>query len=121
MKTLTNDMHTSITPAKALKLLKALNKRFINNPKINRNLLQQINETSDGQHAFAVILSSIDDDFVQNVADINVRRTVRAILERSPILNNLIESESFGIAGGMHDIASGEVLFLEDTFSTNLR
>ncbi len=53
-------MQDKISPAMALELLKEGNKRFISNLKINRNLLQQANETSDGQHPFAVILSCID-------------------------------------------------------------
>ena len=60
MKTQTKEMQAAITPAKALELLIEGNKRFVNNLKINRNLLQQANETSDGQHPFAVILSCID-------------------------------------------------------------
>ena len=60
MKTLTKEMQAAITPAMALDLLKEGNKRFINNLKVNRNLLQQVNETSDSQHPFAVILSCID-------------------------------------------------------------
>ena len=60
MKTLTKEMQSAITPARALELLKEGNKRFVNNLKVNRNLLQQANETSDGQHPFAVILSCID-------------------------------------------------------------
>lgn len=60
MKTLTKEMQDAITPIQALELLKEGNKRFINNLKVNRNLLQQANETSDGQHPFAVILSCID-------------------------------------------------------------
>ena len=60
MKTLTKEMQASITPTMALELLKEGNKRFVNNLKVNRNLLQQANETSDGQHPFAVILSCID-------------------------------------------------------------
>ena len=60
MKTLTKEMQNAITPKIALDLLKEGNKRFVNNLKINRNLLQQANETSDGQHPFAVILSCID-------------------------------------------------------------
>jgi carbonic anhydrase len=60
MKTLTKEMQNAISPKMALDLLKEGNKRFINNLKINRNLLQQANETSDGQHPFAVILSCID-------------------------------------------------------------
>ena len=53
-------MQSAITPTMALNLLKDGNKRFVNNLKINRNLLQQANDTSDGQHPFAVILSCID-------------------------------------------------------------
>jgi carbonic anhydrase len=60
MKTLTKEMQNAITPSLALGLLKDGNKRFVSNLKINRNLLQQANETSDGQHPFAVILSCID-------------------------------------------------------------
>jgi carbonic anhydrase len=60
MKTLTKEMQASISPNMALDLLIDGNKRFVNNLKINRNLLQQANETSDGQHPFAVILSCID-------------------------------------------------------------
>ena len=60
MKTLTKEMQTSISPSMALDLLKDGNQRFVKNLKMNRNLLQQANETSDGQHPFAVILSCID-------------------------------------------------------------
>jgi carbonic anhydrase len=60
MKTLTKEMQNAISPSMALDLLKDGNRRFVNNLKINRNLLQQANETSDGQHPFAVILSCID-------------------------------------------------------------
>jgi len=60
MKTLTKEMQSAITPTMALNLLKEGNKRFVNNLKFNRNLLHQANETSDGQHPFAVILSCID-------------------------------------------------------------
>ena len=60
MKTLTKAIQNVISPFMALELLKEGNKRFINNLNVNRNLLQQANETSDGQHPFAVILSCID-------------------------------------------------------------
>lgn len=207
MKTLTKEMQNAISPAMALDLLKDGNKRFVNNLKINRNLLQQANETSDGQHPFAVILSCIDsrtsaelifdqglgdifsiriagnilnedilgsmefackvagskiivvlghtkcgavkgacdhiemgnltallskirpavDDetatindrnssntaFVENVATINVKRTVQSIVERSSILKDMIEKGEIGIIGGTHDITSGQVVFYE--------
>src|SRR5215203_4687737 len=60
MKTLTKELQEKITPQQALEILKEGNKRFIQNLKVNRNLLEQVNATSDGQWPFAVILSCID-------------------------------------------------------------
>lgn len=60
MRTLTKEMQDKITPTQALQLLRDGNSRFVNNLKVNRNLLQQVNETMAGQHPFAVILSCID-------------------------------------------------------------
>jgi carbonic anhydrase len=208
MKTITKEMQSKITPAMALELLKDGNKRFVNNLKVNRNLLQQANETSDGQHPFAVILSCIDSrtsaelifdqglgdvfsvriagniinedilgsmefgckvagakiivvlghtkcgavkgacdhvemgnltalltkirpavedeltttenrnssnpEFVEKVSVINIKRTVKSIIERSPILKDMIENGEIGIVGGVHDISNGDVTFFED-------
>jgi carbonic anhydrase len=205
MKTLNKKMQDAITPSMALEILKEGNKRFINNLKANRNLLEQANETSDGQHPFAIILSCIDSRtsaelifdqglgdvfsvriagniinedilgsmefackvagskiivvlghskcgaikgacdhvemgnltallskiqpavyeeqteienrsssnaaFVEKVASINVKRTVTAIMERSPILKEMIQNGEIGIIGGIHNIANGEVAF----------
>lgn len=209
MKTLTKELLEAITPAMAIDLLKEGNKRFVNNLKINRNLLQQANDTSDGQYPFAVILSCIDSrtsaelifdqglgdifsirvagnilnedilgsmefgckvagskiivvlghtkcgavrgacdhiemgnltslltkirpaiddeitvitqrnssnpEFVEKVSAINVKRTVKAIMERSPILKEMIEAGQVGIIGGTHNISTGKVDFYEDT------
>ncbi|HET9277808.1 MAG TPA: carbonic anhydrase family protein [Flavitalea sp.] len=60
MRTITKEMRDSLTPLQALDLLKEGNKRFMNNLKVNRNLLQQVNETAAGQYPFAFILSCID-------------------------------------------------------------
>src|SRR5574339_298032 len=60
MKTLTKELQSKITPVQALSLLKEGNRRFVNNLKINRNLLEQVNETSDNQYPFAIVLSCID-------------------------------------------------------------
>lgn len=60
MRTLTKALQQQITPSQAIELLKEGNKRFVNNLKINRNLLQQVNETTAGQHPFAVIISCMD-------------------------------------------------------------
>ena len=209
MKTLTREIQEKITPSMAIDLLKEGNKRFVNNLKINRNLLQQANETSDGQHPFAVILSCIDSrtsaelifdqglgdvfsvriagniinedilgsmefackvagskiivvlghskcgaikgacdhvemgnltallskiqpavfdektvtenrnsnniDFVEKVASINVKRTVTAIMQRSPIIKDMITNGEIGIIGGMHNLTDGSVEFYQDT------
>ena len=60
MVTLTKIMRDKLTPQKALEMLQAGNNRFVTNLKLNRNLLQQVNETSDEQYPFAFILSCID-------------------------------------------------------------
>lgn len=49
-----------IKPMEALHLLKKGNFRFINNLKLNRDLLEQVNDTQDGQWPFAAILSCMD-------------------------------------------------------------
>lgn len=207
MKTLTKEMQNAISPKKALELLKEGNHRFINNLKINRNLLQQANETSDGQHPFAVILSCIDSrtsaelifdqglgdifsiriagnvvnedilgsmefgckvsgakiivvlghtqcgavkgacdnvemgnltglinkikpaveqevttianrtasnlSFVEKVAELNVHHSVQTILEKSPMIAEMVNNGDIAIVGGVHDIKTGEVAFFE--------
>jgi carbonic anhydrase len=60
MKTHTKDFLETLTPQLAFEVLKDGNKRFINNLKMNRNLLQQLDEIQDGQHPFAVVLSCMD-------------------------------------------------------------
>jgi carbonic anhydrase len=60
MVTLTKKMRNSLTPENALQMLKDGNHRFVTNLKMNRNLLQQVNDTSDEQYPFALILSCID-------------------------------------------------------------
>ncbi len=54
---------------------------------------------------------SSNDNFVEKVAIINVKRTVHSIPERSPILKEMIENGEIGIAGGSHNISNGEVTF----------
>lgn len=50
----------SMTPQKALQFLVEGNERFINNLRMNRNLLQLVNDTKDQQFPFATILSCSD-------------------------------------------------------------
>ncbi len=60
MKAHTRETQATMTPEKSLRYLKEGNLRFQNNLKANRNLLEQVNDTSDGQFPFATILSCID-------------------------------------------------------------
>lgn len=60
MKAHTKETQSTLTPEKSIQFLKEGNQRFQNNLKANRNLLEQVNDTSDGQFPFATILSCID-------------------------------------------------------------
>ncbi len=60
MKAHTKETQATMTPQKSLDFLKEGNIRFQNNLKANRNLLEQVNDTSEGQFPFATILSCID-------------------------------------------------------------
>lgn len=53
--------------------------------------------------------------FVEHVAEINVRRNVNEILEKSPVLKEMVDNGEIAIIGGMYDITTGEVAFYEDT------
>ena len=60
MKAHTKETQSKMTPELALQALKEGNQRFINQNKVDRNLLEQVNDTSTGQYPFATILSCID-------------------------------------------------------------
>jgi carbonic anhydrase len=215
MKAHSSDTQKTISPLKALEILKEGNQRFISNLKANRNLLQQANDTREGQWPFAVILSCIDSrtsaelifdqglgdvfsiriagnvvntdiigsiefackvagsklivvmghtkcgaikgacdhlemgnltellakvqpavyqetltlepaernskngKFVENVATLNVKRSVKTIIDRSYILEQMIEKGEIAIIGAKHDLDRGLVEFYEDTLISN--
>jgi carbonic anhydrase/SulP family sulfate permease len=56
----TRDVQAQLTPAKILQLLKEGNERFVSGQRLNRDLVRQVDATSDGQHPMAVILACID-------------------------------------------------------------
>ena len=60
MKAQTKETQTSMTSEKSLQELKEGNKRFQANQKADRNLKEQVADTSGGQYPFATILSCID-------------------------------------------------------------
>ena len=208
MKAQNQETQASLRPATALQILKEGNQRFINNERADRNFLEQVNATSNGQWPFAAILSCIDSrasaelifdqgigdifsiriagniinddilgsmefackvagskiivvlghtkcgavkgacdhvemgnlttllsklqpaveaettttenrnssnpEFVEHVAEINVKRTVEAIKEKSNILREMIDSGQIGIVGGMYEVETGKVTFYDD-------
>lgn len=58
--------------------------------------------------------NSSNSTFVENVAAINVKRTVNSIIQRSPIIKEMIDNKQIGIVGGMYNLETGEVEFYED-------
>ncbi len=60
--------------------------------------------------------SSSNPRFVENVTSINVARSVKSIISRSYILEQMVEKGEIGIIGAMHDLESGAVTFYEETF-----
>ncbi len=58
--------------------------------------------------------TSKNEPFVENVAKINVKRSVKSIIERSNILELMIEKGQIGIVGAMHNIETGNVTFYKD-------
>jgi carbonic anhydrase len=208
MKTHTKETQDLLSPRMAMNILKEGNERFIKNLKQQRNLLEQVNDTRDGQWPFATILSCIDSrtsaelifdqglgdifsvriagnivntdilgsmefackvagsklivvlghtkcgaikgacdhvemgnltellskiqpavyqekhttkdrsssnyTFVENVAEINVKRSVKSIIERSFILEQMVENGQIGVIGAMYNIETGVVDFYDD-------
>lgn len=76
MKAHTKETQAALTPAASLQLLKEGNKRFRENNKADRDLLEQVSDTAGGQYPFATILHCIDSRvsaeliFDQGVGDI---------------------------------------------------
>ena len=63
--------------------------------------------------------------FVENVAEINVKRSVKNIIERSFILEQMVENGQIGVIGAMYNIETGvvdfydDVMFIRDEENTN--
>jgi carbonic anhydrase len=82
-------------------------------------VLTKIRPAVDDEKTVTGERNSGNAEFVEKVANINVKRTVQAISERSPILKDMIAAGQIGIVGGTHNIATGEVTFFEDTLVCN--
>lgn len=121
MRTHSGETQTSLNPDLALQILKEGNDRFIKNLKTNRNLLQQVNETSAGQFPFATILSCIDSRtsaeliFDQGLGDIFSIRIAGNILNEDILGSMEFATKISGtkIIGGIYDVSTGKVTFYE--------
>jgi carbonic anhydrase len=57
---------------------------------------------------------SSNGNFVENVSSINVKRSVKNIIERSYVLEQMVENGQIGVIGAMHNIETGIVTFYPD-------
>lgn len=76
-------------------------------------LLSKIRPAVDDELATKENRTSANPDFVENVAAINVKRTVNSIPEKSKILDQMLQNGEINIIGGMHDISTGKVTFFD--------
>ena len=60
MSTLTKEIQDSISPNRAVEMLKEGNQRFLDKNELDRDLHLQVSQTSSGQFPYAVVLSCID-------------------------------------------------------------
>ncbi len=58
---------------------------------------------------------SSNEDFVAKVCAQNVRVQIKQILHSSDIIEDMLNEKKIGLIGGVYDISTGQVNFLEDT------
>jgi carbonic anhydrase len=56
---------------------------------------------------------SADAAFIAEAVEENVRQTMRDLVERSPIITELVDSGEVAVAGGVYDLATGRVAWLD--------
>lgn len=74
-------------------------------------LLAKIKPAMDAVPDDGAPRTSKNHEFVDAVAEANVRLVMREIRERSPVLREMIDSGQVGLVGGMYDLSTGEVHF----------
>jgi carbonic anhydrase len=55
-------------------------------------------------------------EFVEKINKLNVRYQIDTIIRLSDIVDDMLEAHQIGIIGGIYNIATGKVDFIEDTF-----
>jgi carbonic anhydrase len=57
--------------------------------------------------------TSKNQEFVDKVAEANVKLVIKEIRERSPILRGMLDRGEIGLVGGMYDLSTGKVRFFD--------
>lgn len=60
--------------------------------------------------------TSKNPEFVEKINELNVRYQIDTIIRLSDIVDEMLEKHQIGIIGGLYDLNTGKVKFLEDTF-----
>ena len=76
-------------------------------------VVDPIIEAVDAETATAIDRNSSNHDFVDRVAELNVRRTVAEIVGRSDLLRGLVDDGRLAILGAMYDVRSGVVRMID--------
>jgi carbonic anhydrase len=76
-------------------------------------LLAKIKPAMDAVPAGVQPRTSKNPEFVDQVAEANVRLVMQQIRDRSPILRDMLDSGQIGLVGGMYDLSTGEVRFFD--------
>ncbi len=58
--------------------------------------------------------SSTNHEFVEHVAEANVRRAIKLITQNSEVLKGLVDEGKLMIVGAMHDVHTGKITFMAD-------
>ena len=82
-------------------------------------LLSKIQPAIEAETTIRENRNSSNTEFVDKVTDLNVKKTIEQILEKSPILKEMLAAGEIGIVGGVHNITTGEVDFYEDCLFFN--
>jgi carbonic anhydrase len=77
-------------------------------------LIDKILPSVAEERTFKEDRTSNNAQFVNAVAEINVKHTVKEILRSSPTIRDLVEKGEIGIASAMYDISTGKVTFHEE-------
>ena len=61
--------------------------------------------------------TSKNEAFVQKICELNVRYQIDQIIRTSDIIQDMITAKQIGVVGGVYDLNTGKVEFLEETFT----